>query len=86
VECWLTADSSYCSQVLGSGPPRDPKSRKPYFEKSMGITSWNFKKDEIIDYVKKAPLKSWNKNSKSFSDFFDENKKCSGFKDIHQTD
>lgn len=56
----------------------------------MGITSWNFKKDEIIDYVKKAPLKSWNKNSKSFGDFYDDlkvmanQKKCANFKDIHE--
>jgi hypothetical protein len=73
IECWLCADPQYAAQETG----RDAKDfqiddPKGAFEAAMGITRDDKREEAIAQYVAKAPLGRWLKNSRSFEDFFDQ--------------
>lgn len=72
VECWLVAHRQYAAQQTGVAESDfavdDPKN---VFNRAMGITRFDDKRDELTAYVRNAPLRRWL-SSGSFESFYDQ--------------
>ena len=71
VECWICADVRWIKEQLRSEDDFSIKGAKDAFEQAMQISRDDNKESEIIELVKKAPLKQWLQN-RSFKDFYEK--------------
>jgi hypothetical protein len=73
IECWLAADRAYLAQRLGISPKAlDVRDPKRIIERTLGITTYDRKGEEIALIVAEAPLGNWLKRSPSFEAFYED--------------
>ena len=76
VECWLAADPGALAAELGCRAEEIPKDDPSTFVKQrFGFTGRDRReaaKEQVREYVARAPLKSWIGASDSFADFHDD--------------
>ncbi len=77
IECWLAINREALARELKcqeADIPTDNPSKSNFIKRRFGLTDRDTRqnaKARIRDYVAKAPLRTWIRNSDSFADFYE---------------